>query len=117
MRQHLFARTDRRPRRCLQLRQRFRVLVVDLQPEQVVQFIPLLFAPQIFLSGVLMPVEELPGYFQNPAEVLALTHAVRALRDIMLCEESLNDVMSELVVLVAYAVGLLVVAAATQRLS
>jgi len=82
---------------------------------QVVQFIPLLFAPQIFLSGVVMPVEELPGYFRNTAEVLPLTHAVRALRDIMLRGETLGDVMSELAVLSAYAVGLLVVAAATVR--
>ncbi len=82
---------------------------------QVVQFIPLLFAPQIFLSGVVMPVEELPGYFQGPAEVLPLTHAVRALREIMLRGEALGDVMSELGVLAAYAAGLLVVAAATVR--
>jgi ABC-2 type transport system permease protein len=82
---------------------------------QVVQFIPMLFAPQIFLSGVVMPVEELPGYFQGPAEVLPLTHAVRALREIMLRGEALGDVMSEIAVLAAYATGLLVVAMATVR--
>jgi len=60
-------------------------------------------------------VEELPSYFQNPAEILPLTHAVRALRDIMLRGESLGDVVSELGVLAAYAVGLLAVAATTVR--
>ncbi|MBT4073356.1 MAG: ABC transporter permease [Chloroflexi bacterium] len=82
---------------------------------QVVQFIPLLFAPQIFLSGVVIAVEELPGYFQGPAEVLPLTHAVRALREIMLRGESLGDVTSELAVLAAYAIGLLVAASLTVR--
>ncbi|MBM3958100.1 MAG: ABC transporter permease, partial [Gemmatimonadetes bacterium] len=31
---------------------------------QVVQFIPILLAPQIFLSGVVLPVSQMPGYFQ-----------------------------------------------------
>ena len=30
---------------------------------QVVQFIPILLAPQIFLSGVVLPVSQMPGYF------------------------------------------------------
>ncbi|MDA1257510.1 MAG: ABC transporter permease [Chloroflexi bacterium] len=82
---------------------------------QVVQLIPLLFAPQIFLSGIVLPVEELPGYFERPAEVLPLTHAVRALQEIMLRGGSLGDVLSELGVLAAYAIGLLTVAAVTVR--
>ena len=31
---------------------------------QVVQFIPIILAPQIFLSGIILPVEQMPGYFQ-----------------------------------------------------
>ena len=31
---------------------------------QVVQFIPVILLPQIFLSGAVLPFEQLPGYFQ-----------------------------------------------------
>ena len=32
---------------------------------QVVQFIPVILLPQIFLSGAVLPFEQLPGYFQG----------------------------------------------------
>ena len=51
---------------------------------QVVQFIPLLIAPQIFLSGMILPTSQLPSYFQVISRALPLTYANRALRDIML---------------------------------
>ena len=84
---------------------------------QVVQFIPIVFAPQVFLSGVILPVDQLPGYFQAVADVLPLTYAVEGLRDIMLRGHSLGDVGLELSVLVAYAVVLLALAAVTVRRS
>jgi len=51
---------------------------------QVVQFIPLLVTPQIFLSGMILPTSQLPKYFQIVSVALPLTYANRALRDIML---------------------------------
>ncbi len=82
---------------------------------QVVQFIPIVLAPQIFLSGVILPVEELPGYFQAIANFLPLTYAVDGLRAIMLQGQSLGDIGQELLVLAAFAVVLLGLAAATVR--
>lgn len=82
---------------------------------QVVQFIPLVLAPQIFLSGLILPVEELPGLFQAASSVLPLTYAVEGLREIMLRGGGLGDVVRELAVLLAFAVGLLVLASATVR--
>ena len=84
---------------------------------QVVQFIPIVFAPQIFLSGVILPVEQMPGYFQAIARVLPLRYAVDALRDIMLRGHTLADVTLEMAVLAAFAVVLLALAAATVRRS
>ncbi|MDP6668028.1 MAG: ABC transporter permease [Dehalococcoidia bacterium] len=82
---------------------------------QVVQFIPLLIAPQIFLSGMILPTSQLPGYFQVVSGAFPLTYANRALRDIMLRGESLADVSTEIGVLALFATGMLVAAATTVR--
>ena len=82
---------------------------------QVVQFIPIILAPQIFLSGVILPVEQMPGYFQAIARVLPLRYAVDGLRDIMLGGQGLADVGLELAVLSAFAIVLLSLAAITVR--
>ena len=82
---------------------------------QVVQFIPLLLAPQIFLSGVILPVSQMPGYFQAISKALPLTYAVRALRHMMLQGQSMGDNAFEIGVLAAFAVGLLIAATATVR--
>ena len=84
---------------------------------QVVQFIPLVLAPQIFLSGVIIKVEELPGYFQVIPRVLPLRYAVDGLQGIMLKGETLGDVVLELAVLAGFAVVLMALAAATVRRS
>ena len=82
---------------------------------QVVQFIPLVLAPQIFLSGVILPVEQLPGYFQVVSKALPLTYAVTGLKEIMLEGQSLAGIGVELGVLASFAAVLLVLAAATVR--
>jgi ABC-2 type transport system permease protein len=84
---------------------------------QVVQFIPLLIAPQIFLSGMILPTSQLPKYFQVVSGALPLTYANRALRDIMLRGASLTDVSTEIGVLVLFAIGMLTAAALTVRKS
>jgi len=70
---------------------------------QVVQFIPLFILPQVFLSGVLWPVEQMPDYLQWLAKFLPLTYAIRGLRDVMLQGASLAEIPLELGVLCAFA--------------
>jgi len=82
---------------------------------QVVQFIPLVLAPQIFLSGIILPVDQMPGYLAAIAKVLPLTYAVEGLQDIMLRGQSLAAVGKELGVLAAFAAALLTLAAVTVR--
>ena len=82
---------------------------------QVVQFIPVVLAPQVFLSGVILPLSQMPGYLQGIAQVLPLTYAVEGMRDIMLRGQGLTDVIGELSVLLGYAAVLLVLAAVTVR--
>jgi len=51
---------------------------------QAVQFIPLVIVPQFLLSGILFPVSSEPKVLQVLSDVLPLTYAVNALRDVML---------------------------------
>ncbi len=82
---------------------------------QMVQFIPLIIVPQMFLCGVIWPVEQMPDYLQWLSKVLPLTYAVDGLRDIMLAGKNLLDVWVELAVLIGFAVVISVVAALTIR--
>ena len=82
---------------------------------QMVQFIPLIIVPQIFLAGLLWPVEKMPEYLQWISRFLPLTYAVQGLRDIMLNGKSLPDVLIELSVLVGFAVATSVLAAISLR--
>jgi len=51
---------------------------------QAVQFIPLVIVPQFLLSGILFPVSSEPKPLQVLSDVLPLTYAVNAMRDVML---------------------------------
>ena len=82
---------------------------------QVVQFIPVILLPQIFLSGAVLPTEQLPGYFQAAGKALPLTYAVDGLKAVMLQGESLGGIGRELAALGGFAIGLLVLALMTVR--
>ena len=82
---------------------------------QVVQFIPIILLPQIFLSGAVLPSEQLPGYFQAIGKVLPLTYAVDGLKALMLEGETLGGIAQELAVLGGFAIGILALAAITVR--
>jgi ABC-2 type transport system permease protein len=66
---------------------------------QVVQFIPLVIVPQIFLTGVLVPVEDMPWLLENISKVLPLTYAVDMLIGIMLEGRGLLDFGNQIIVL------------------
>jgi ABC-2 type transport system permease protein len=82
---------------------------------QMVQFIPLIILPQMFLSGVLWPVEQMSTGLQWVARFLPLTYAVRGLRDIMITGKTLGDVWFDLVILGAFAVGISLITAVSVR--
>ena len=84
---------------------------------QVVQFIPLILAPQVFLCGVIWPVEQMPGYLQAISNVLPLTYAVDGLRGIMLDGSTLLGVGLELGVLLAFAAAMTALGAVALRRS
>lgn len=82
---------------------------------QMMQFIPLIILPQMFLCGLLWPVEQMPDYLQWIADFLPLTYGVEGIRAMMLYGQGLPDIGKDIGVLAAYAVGLLVLAALSLR--
>ena len=82
---------------------------------QVIQLIPVFFTPQIFLSGVFLPLDGMPDYLQAVSRAMPLRDAVEGLRKMMLGGSGLTDVMVELAVLVAVAVLALRLAGTTVR--
>jgi ABC-2 type transport system permease protein len=82
---------------------------------QMVQFIPLIIVPQIFVCGLIFPVTEMPEFLQWFAKFLPLTYAVDGIRALMLRGDSLFDIGMEIGVLVAFAIGLMILAAISLR--
>ncbi len=82
---------------------------------QMIQFIPLIIVPQIFLCGLLWPVSQMPEYLQWLANCLPLTYGVEGIRDMMIQGKGLLDIGKDVGVLAAYAVGLLILASLTLR--
>ncbi len=82
---------------------------------QVIQFIPIVITPQALLSGMLIPVKDLPQAFQWLAQIMPLTYANRALQLIMLKGFSLKEVAGELLFLVIFALLMIILSSATIR--
>jgi ABC-2 type transport system permease protein len=82
---------------------------------QMMQFIPLIILPQMFLCGLLWPVEQMPDYLQWISKFLPLTYGVEGIRKLMLEGHGLTAVGKEIGVLAAYAVGLLGLASLTLK--
>jgi ABC-2 type transport system permease protein len=82
---------------------------------QVIQFIPIIILPQVFLGGILWDVSQMPKYLQYISDVLPLTYAVKGLRDIMLTGKSLGGVQVDLWVLLGFTVVTSVLAALSLR--
>jgi ABC-2 type transport system permease protein len=84
---------------------------------QMMQFIPLIIVPQVFLCGLLIPINQLPNYLQWIAKFLPLTYGVEGIRALMLQGQNLLDIGKDVGILAAFAVGLLGLASLTLRRS
>ena len=82
---------------------------------QMVQFIPLIIVPQVFVCGLIFPVNQMPDYLQWLAKFLPLTYAVDGIRALMLQGKDLINIWKEISILVAYALVLLILAGISLR--
>jgi ABC-2 type transport system permease protein len=84
---------------------------------QVIQFIPLVLAPQFLLSGVIFPVSSLPGVLQPLVGLMPLNYAVDGLRQVFIrgADLGVGALQLDLAVLAAIATFFGVVASLTIR--
>ena len=82
---------------------------------QMVQFIPLIIVPQVFISGLFIPTNQLPVVLEWISKFLPLTYGVEGIKALMLQGQGLLDIGKDIGVLAAYAVVLLILAGLTLR--
>jgi len=84
---------------------------------QIIQFIPLVLAPQFLLSGVIFPVSSLPSVLQPLVGLMPLNYAVDGLRQVFIrgADLSAGALQLDLAVLAAVAVFFGVLASLTIR--
>jgi ABC-2 type transport system permease protein len=84
---------------------------------QAVQFVPIVLLPQVFLSGLLIPVSQLPDYLRPLSAVLPLTYANEALKAVMIKGSELGDplVLRDLGVLALFGLVMAIGAVASIR--
>jgi len=82
---------------------------------QAVQFMPVVVLPQFFLCGLLVPREQLAGWLQVASDVLPLTYAVDALREVGTSPEATGTMWVDVGVVAGTALLALGLAAATLR--
>lgn len=84
---------------------------------QAVQMMPLILFPQLFLCGVLVPRDQLPQVLELLSYAMPLTYAVNAAHDAVGSPVALGDYLLNLGIVLACAVGALVVGGLTLRRS
>lgn len=76
---------------------------------QVIQFIPLLLLPQVFLGGLWWPVQTLWPPLRYLSQVFPITHAAVALREVMIGGAGLADIGERLLALLAFAAAMMAI--------
>ena len=82
---------------------------------QAIQFIPIVILPQVLLSGLLWPVQDMPTWLQAVARAMPLTYAIEALTEIMIRGKGLASTGVQLAVLFGFAAVVAVLASMTVR--
>jgi ABC-2 type transport system permease protein len=88
------------------------LIMTSLAPEQETaqMMMMLLQFPMMFLSGILFPMDQLPGWLQWIGKALPLYYAADALRKVIVLNASFNQILMDVVVLALYSVTTLGIA-------
>jgi ABC-2 type transport system permease protein len=82
---------------------------------QAVQFMPIVAAPQILLSGLFVPRDEMAGWLNSVSDVLPLTYGVDGLQEVGAHSDPTGVMWRDLVILLGAVVVALTLAATTLR--
>ena len=58
--------------------------------------------PMMFISGILFPINQLPGWMQYIGKALPLYYAADALRKVIILNASLSAIVPDILILIAY---------------
>ena len=80
------------------------IILTAVAPDQeTAQMMTLLLQfPMMFISGILFPIDQLPGWLQLIGKGLPLYYAADALRKIVILNASLNAIMPDIIILIVY---------------
>lgn len=82
---------------------------------QAVQFMPLVVAPQILLSGLFVPRDEMAGWLNSISDVLPLTYGVDGLLQVGAHPDPTGTMWRDLLILFGCVIAALILAATTLR--
>ncbi len=82
---------------------------------QAVQFMPALVLPQVLLCGLLVPRDQLPDVLRWLSDVLPLSYAVDAMQRVTTSADVAGDLVSDVLVIVAWIVASLLLGSLTLR--
>jgi len=82
---------------------------------QAVQFMPLVAFPQVFLCGLFVPREQMAGWLEALSDVMPLTYAVRALREVGTSAGASGQMWADIGIVAVVALAALTLAAGTLR--
>lgn len=82
---------------------------------QAVQFMPLIIAPQLLLCGIIVPRAQLPEWLQWVSNAMPASYALEALRQVGAHAELTSLAVRDFLIVAAFAVSALALAAATLR--
>ena len=66
------------------------------------QFIPIIFAPQIFLAGLIVPIDDLPMSFEILSFAMPLRYAIESLQIVMVSGDSITTAADSIGVLFGF---------------
>ncbi len=82
---------------------------------QVVQFMPAMILPQLLLCGLLVPRQRMPGALHALSDILPMSYAVDGMHHLTLQAGAGGALWGDVVIILAFAFGALVLGAATLR--
>jgi ABC-2 type transport system permease protein len=82
---------------------------------QAVQFMPALILPQLLLCGIITPRDELPLALQRLSDVLPMSYAVDATKEVMTSSAPTGSFWTDIAIVAAFMLGALILGAATLR--
>jgi ABC-2 type transport system permease protein len=80
------------------------IILTAVAPDQeTAQMMTMLLQfPMMFISGILFPLDQLPGWLQYIGKALPLYYAADALRKVIILNASLSAIMPDVIILIVY---------------